>query len=85
MTFKDFCRHLNYICKLSKIIINPAGLCTSECRVLLNYSNFSHPSRGMAGHSHWKNVKATKEANDMAKQNIINKIALRIQIAVKGN
>lgn len=41
-------------------------------------------TRGMAGHSHWKNVKHIKEANDMAKQGIINKLSIKIEIAVRG-
>jgi hypothetical protein len=42
-----------------------------------------HPSRS-AGHSHWKNIKHTKEAKDADKQKAALNVVRRIRNAVRG-
>ena len=36
------------------------------------------------GHSHWQNVKSTKQAKDSQKQRIVHRVHRRIRVAVQG-
>lgn len=42
-------------------------------------------TRRYAGHSKWKNIKATKEAQDAEKSTIFRSLAFKMKAVIKGN
>ena len=68
-----------------------------RCRTLKTMCGYSHhsdisrgscptgqPTRGMAGHSKWANIRHIKAAKDGEKQKMASKIAQRIRVVVRG-
>lgn len=48
------------------------------------YRNIFIETRRYAGHSKWKNIKATKEAQDSEKSAIFRSLASKMKAVVKG-
>ena len=67
--------------------LEPLSHCTLVCTVG-GYGTgidgmFGCQRRGMAGHSHWQNIKHIKEAKDKEKSAVAIKVRKEIQIAIK--
>lgn len=49
------------------------------------YRNIFVETRRYAGHSKWKNIKATKQAQDSEKSAIFRNLAIKMKSVIKGN